>query len=105
MKYGKNIQLEIGLDKIANRNHPDGNQSRYFHVFVDGKDVTKEIAEFAGLRMSVSGSLIVHGCGMDMAFWLQHRVYQRACMKGHPDLFDPDLYKYLGRRRGGRYYL
>lgn len=96
----KHIQLEIGLDKITNRYHPDGNQSRYFHVFVDGKDVTKEIAELAGLTMSVTGSLIVHGCGMDMGFWLQNRVYQRACMKGHPNLFDPDHYKYLGKRRG-----
>lgn len=64
---------------------------------------TKEIAEFAGLRMSVTGSLIVHGCGMDMGFWLQNRVYQRACAKGYPNLFDPDNYKYLGKRRGYTY--
>lgn len=101
------VKLEIGLDAIKDRSNPEGNQKRYFHVFIDGTDVTKMVADFAGLHFSnakdTNGSLIVHGCGMDMGLALQQRVYKRASAFGYPEMFSSDDYRYLGCRIRGIY--
>ena len=100
------VQLEIGLDKLKNRLSPDGDQIRYFHVRIGGTDVTSMAAELAGLPVShakdTEGSLIIHGCGTDMGFALQARIYRNACAEGYPDMFDDSIYRYLGHRIGKR---
>lgn len=102
---GKQIKLEIGLDKVVFR-HP---QTRYFSVFVNGKNITEMVANALGRKTSYSkdtnGSMIVHGCGMDMGFAVQNAVYKHCCSEGYPDLIDRDDYTYLGRRKYGRYVL
>lgn len=102
------IQLSIGLDKLANKNHPMGKQSRYFRCFINGADVTGMVASLCDLPVSRArgsyGCLIVHGCGMDMGFYLQDKVYSRAYQNGEPKMFDNANYHFLGcRKRNGTY--
>lgn len=99
------VQLEIGLDKIVHDRTGRGNEARYLSVRINGKDVTRMVAEATGLRVSLAkdtlGCLIIHGCGMDMGFALQDRMYRAASQEGYPDMFDRGIYQYLGKR--GRY--
>lgn len=102
------IQLEIGLDKIVYDKTRNGNDARYFTVKINGENVTQMVAEAVNLKVSKArnsyGSLIIHGSGMDMGFALQDRVYRAACQAGYPDMFDRDMYKYLGKRTPGYNY-
>ena len=97
----KNIRLQIGLDKV-NYTYP---QTRYFSVFMNGTNITGMVAEALGRRISkakdTSGSMIVHGGGMDMGFKVQSDLYTAGYQNGFTDMFDPDFYDYLGKRRGG----
>ncbi len=96
------IQLEIQLDKIVYDRNRQGNDARYFTVKINGETVTQMVAEATNLKISKArgtyGSLIIHGSGMDMGFALQDRMYRAAYQSGYPDMFDRDLYKYLGRK-------
>ncbi len=100
------IKLEIGLDKFVPDSKKNGNDARYFSVFIGGKDVTALVAYATGLKTSTGyntyGSIIIHGSGMDMGFALQSRMYSAACRDGYPDMFDKDEYKYLGKRKQWR---
>ncbi len=99
------IQLEIGLDKVVYDKRRNGKDARYLTVRIKGENVTQMIAEAVNLKMSKAqdtyGSLIIHGSGMDMGFALQDRVYRAAYQAGYPDMFDRDMYKYLGKRIPG----
>lgn len=101
------IQLEIGLDKLANQYSPTGNQSRYMRVKIQGKDVTEMVADMINLKIShakdTDGCLIIHGCGMDMAYNIQYNVYKQAYILGFPEMFDECNYKYLGKKTKGSY--
>ena len=102
------IQLEIGLDKVVYDKTKNGNDARYFTIKINGENVTQMVAEAVNLKISKAqdtyGSLIIHGSGMDMGFALQDRVYHAACQAGYPNMFDRDIYKYLGKRIPGRRY-
>ena len=96
------LKLDIGIDGVS----VDGT-TRYMTVKLGGYNITHMIAKAADYKISGSkqyrDSLIIHGCGMDMCFALQNRVYQRACNAGYPDMFDNNYYNYLGVRKRGVY--
>ncbi len=96
------IQLEIGLDKVVYDKRRCGNDARYLTVKIGGENVTQMVAEAVNLKVSKAqsayGSLIIHGSGMDMGLALQDRIYSAACRAGYPDMFDRDVYKYLGKK-------
>lgn len=105
---GKDIRLSIGLDKIANKLSPNGNQSRYLRCFLDGHEVTGMVASLCGFTTSnakdTRGCIIVHGCGMDMGFYVQSKVYSCAFENGEKEMFDKSNYNYIGKRmRNGKY--
>lgn len=105
---GKGIKLSIGLDKLANVNHPQGKQSRYLRCFINGAEVTGMVASLCNFPISKArdtyGCLIVHGCGMDMGWFVQSEVYSRAFQNGEKEMFDMGYYHFLGRRkRNGKY--
>ena len=105
---GKNVQLSIGLDKIANKLSPNGNQSRYLRCFLDGHEVTGMVASLCGFKTSnakdTKGCIIVHGCGMDMGFYVQDRVYSYAFRNGGKEMFSSSNYNYIGKKmRNGKY--
>lgn len=106
VEHTEPIKLEIGLDKVVYDSTGNGKDTRYFTVKISGTDVTRLVAEATGLKLSrakrTSGSLIVHGSGMDMGFFLQSRMYSAAYREGYPDMFDKDDYKYLGKRIRGQ---
>lgn len=89
------FRLTLTLDKVAS----DGT-SRYFKVYVDEIDVTALVAEIASYRLSAArnttGDIIVHGCGMDMAFSVVHTVggYVNQLF---PDLIDDQYYNYRSK--------
>ena len=90
------IRLEIGLVKIGNQG-----MTRYLKIFINGNNVTQMVGTALNLKFSkaktTNGCVIVKGCGMDMGFWLQRRLYDKARSEGFGYMFDPDNYKYLGR--------
>lgn len=102
------IQLEIGLDKIVYDKTRNGNDARYLTIKINKENVTQMIAEAVNLKISKAkdtyGSLIIHGSGMDMGFALQDRVYKAAYQAGYPNMFDRDIYKYLGKRTSKQHY-
>lgn len=100
------IQLEIGLDKVVYSPY-DGKDTRYLRVFINGKDVTTMVANATHHKISYArdtyGCLIIHGSNMDMGFALQDRMYRAAYIAGHKNMFDRDLYTYIGKRNHGKY--
>ena len=100
---GKDIRLSIGLDKLANRK-----QTRYFRCFLNEQEVTGMVASLCGFTTSnakdTRGCIIVHGCGMDMGFYVQSKVYSCAFENGEKEMFDKSNYNYIGKRmRNGKY--
>ena len=106
-KIEQPIKLDIALEKIAYDKTGRGNDSRYFKVYIGGMNVTQMVAEAANLKLSKARDtrdcVIVHGSGMDMGFALQDRVQRAAYQAGYPNMFDRDLYNYLGRKHGNKY--
>lgn len=100
------VRLEIGLDKVIYDRYC-GNDSRYFRIMINGKDVTGLVAEATGLKMSWArdsyGCLIIHGSNMDMGFAMQDKMYRAAYIAGYPDMFDSGFYTYIGKRNHGKY--
>lgn len=91
------ITLNIGLEKLKDINNPDGDQKRYFSVFINDTDVTREIAALTGKNLSKYGSIIMHGCGMDMFFALYDDIRKSASICGEEGLFDG--YQNIGKRQ------
>lgn len=107
-KLGKNIMLSIGLDKLANRLSPSGNQVRYLRCFLDNHEVTGMVASLCGFKLSKArdtyGCIIVHGCGMDMGHYIQDRVHSYAFQNGEKELFSDSDYHYIGKKgKDGKY--
>lgn len=54
-----------------------GNQSRYFHCYIGGRNVDHLVSDLTGLKQSkgkdTKGVVIIYGCGMDMTFALQEK--------------------------------
>lgn len=97
------VPINIGLNKLLDRNNLDGDQKRYMSVIIDGTDVTREIAHLLDKKLSVDGSIIVHGCGMDMSFYLADQIRRTAKLCGEPDMFS-EHHSFLGKReRNGEY--
>ena len=98
------IKLEIKLEKIADKWNKDGDQRRYFRCYIDGTEVTMAVAEVLNRTISkakdTNGCMIVHGCGMDMAHWIQNEIWSRFSYAGYKEMFDANEYKYLGYSRG-----
>ena len=96
------IMLDIGLHKLADRNHPKGNQKRYLKCYVGDFDITKFVAETTNLPFSEAkdspGCVIIHGCGMDMGLALINRINAHLGCKA----FSED-YNYLGKWSKGKY--
>lgn len=96
------VRLELELWRLVPDKTGNGNDARYFKAYINGSDVTKEVAEAINFKLSKSrntmGCLIVHGSGTDMCFVIQSRMYSRAYVKGYPGMFDMNEYKYLGRK-------
>ena len=92
----KETKLDLRLEKIVKDRYGNGNDSRYFRCFINGNDVSQMLADFVHLKHSTAkatnGCVIVHGCGMDMAFWLQYRVYNKAVSLNYLKMFDSDKY-------------
>lgn len=78
--FSENPSVKVKLHKITN-----GNTTRYlsFETNIDEMDVclNKFISEQLGINLSkvkdCKDSLIVHGCGMDMAFFILYQLYQK----------------------------
>ncbi len=91
------VQLEIELVMIVPDRNRNGRDARYFNAYINGANVTQMVANATGLKVSKAkrtyGSLILHGCGMDMAFDLQNRMYSAAYQAGYPKMFDMNNYR------------
>ena len=102
------IRLKIGMDKYVPDSTRQGNEKRYLRCFVGKEDVGYLISIITNKKLSeavnTKGCVIVHGCGMDMAFALQASAYSRAAIAGYSNLFDMNEYTYLGKRIRGRKY-
>ena len=106
-KIQQPIKLELELVKVVYDRMGRGHDSRYFKVYIGGRNVTQMVAEATNLKISkaktTNGCVLVHGSGMDMGFALQDRVQRAAYQAGYPNMFDRDSYIYLGRKRGNKY--
>lgn len=96
----KNIKLSLKLEKIVRDRSGRGNDARYFRCFLGNHDVSIMVANLIGRNYSKTNGkthncVIVHGCGMDMAFWLQSEVYRAAYRAGCPEMFDDQQYIWL----------
>lgn len=104
--YSDPVKFDIGLDKLTHRNDPDGNQRRYFRVFLNGQDVGHLVAQSCGLSLSMANDayncIIVHGCGMDMAFWGVYQIYCTAENRGYHNMIS-QYYNFLGKKSRGKY--
>ncbi len=98
------IQLEFGQNKYVNDSHA----TRYIKVFINGVDVALLVANATGYKVSKAkdtcNCIIVHGYGLDIWASIQNRVYREAYQAGYPNMFSQDFYKYLGQKRGKRYF-
>lgn len=92
------VKFRVGIDKISS----DG-MTRYMHFFIGESDVTGMLANVAGYKVSRAqntyGSMIVHGCGMDMAFSV---IMSLKHVSAIPDVYKEN-YDYLGTRKRGKY--
>ena len=97
----KSIRLSLKLEKIVRDRSGRGNDARYFRCFIDNHDVSVMVANLIGRNYSKAtknntrNCVIVHGCGMDMAFWLQSKVYRAAYEAGYTEMFDNQKYNLL----------
>ncbi len=93
------IKLGLKLEKVVYDRNRQGNDARYFSVYVGVANITQMVAEAVNLKLSKAkdtrGCLIIHGSGMDMGFALQSRVYKYACQDGFPNMFDCGNYKLI----------
>lgn len=96
------LKLEIGLDKISN-----DWITRYFTIKINGNNVTGMVANALNVRISKAKdtfcSMIVHGCGMDMAFAIQYQLYKEFASVGLGNLIDRNNYVWLGKIENGKY--
>lgn len=88
------VKLNLCLVKTVTKGRENsGNQSRYFHCYVGGRNVDRFVSDLTGLKQSkgkgTKGAVIIHGCGMDMAYALQQK-----CRISVPDLFA-ETYGYV----------
>lgn len=77
------IKLDLQLVKVVTSGREStGNQSRYFHCYVGGRNVDRFVSDLTGLKQSKAadtrGAVIIHDCGMNMAYALQQRCKERA---------------------------
>lgn len=96
------LKLEIGLDKVSS----DG-MTRYFTTKINGDDVTGMVAKALDNKISKAKDtpfkMIVHGCGMDMAFAIQYQLYREFASADLGDLIDKNNYAWLGKIKNGKY--
>ncbi len=101
----KETKLMLRLEKIVPDRFYNGNDARYFTVFIKDKnnetiEITQMVADTLALKVSKAkdayGSLIVHGCGMDMGFYIQNEIFRVAFREGYKEMFSEDDYIYLG---------
>ena len=77
------VKLDLYLIKTVTRGRENsGNQSRYFHCYIGGRNVDRFVSDLTGLKQSegkdTKGAVIIHGCGMDMAYALQQKCRAKA---------------------------
>jgi len=86
-------RLSIKLCKVGN-----GGMTRYMRVYREDGEITQMIANITGWKVSKAkdtyGCVIVHGCGMDMAFHLVNTV-GRVVNYRYPDAIDTQYYKLI----------
>ena len=96
----KEVKFKVGLDKVS----PDG-MTRYMHFYIGEHDVTGMIANVCNYKLSQArnsyGSIIVHGCGMDMAFSVITNIKYKS---EFPEVYS-EYYDYLGKKKRGKYSL
>lgn len=96
------LKLEIGLDKVSS----DGT-TRYFTTKINGDDVTGMVAKALDNKISKAKDtpfkMIVHGCGMDMAFAIQYQLYRKFDSADLGNLIDKNNYAWLGKIENGKY--
>lgn len=96
------LKLEIGLDKVSS----DGT-TRYFTTKINGDDVTGMVAKALDNKISKAKDtpfkMIVHGCGMDMAFAIQYQLYRKFDSADLGNLIDKNNYAWLGKIANGKY--
>lgn len=92
------VKFRVGIDKVSS----DG-MTRYMHFYIGESDVTGMIANVLGKKLSQAkdtyGSLIVKGCGMDMAFAVIVDIKYKS---EFPDVYS-EYYDYLGKKKRGKY--
>lgn len=93
------VKLEIKLEKFVPDRNRNGRDSRYLRVFINGRDVSQMVANMTNHKISRArdtyGTVIMHGCGMDIGWLLQSEVYEKACDTGYKKMFDAGDYKLL----------
>ena len=94
------VKFRVGIDKVSS----DG-MTRYMHFYIGEHDVTGMIANVCKYKLSQArnsyGSLIVHGCGMDMAFSVITNIKYKS---EFPEVYS-EYYDYLGKKKRGKYSL
>lgn len=98
MQTNEPVRLGISIHKVIHR--WNGNDTRYFRLYLDDVEVTKNVAEILNYPLSKSsssklyGCVLVHGSNMDMAFALCNS-FRAKTLHEYGDLFDND-YIYRG---------
>ena len=94
------VKFRVGLDNVSS----DG-MTRYMHFYIGEHDVTGMIANVCNYKLSQArnsyGSLIVHGCGMDMAFSVITNIKSKSAF---PDVYSESS-DYLGKKKRSKYSL
>ncbi len=94
MQTSDPVRLGVSLHKVIHRNWT-GNDTRYFRVYLDNVEVTKNVAEILNYPLSKSsssklyGCVLVHGSNMDMAFALCNS-FRAKTLHEYGNLFDND---------------
>lgn len=74
---------------------------RYLRLYIGTLEVTGMVANILGKKVSRAkdtyGCLIVHGCGMDMAFAVVDSLWQRALTMGAHVYFDHTDYIFIDK--------
>lgn len=95
----KETRLTLSLERIVKDRYGNGNDARYFRCFLNGNDISQMVADFVHMKHSTAkttnGCVIVHGCGMDMAFYLQNEAYRAGERNGYPKMFNSQFYNLL----------
>lgn len=91
------IELDIDMRKWVKDPAKQGNDRRYLRVLIRGRDVTRMVANAIDQPMSrrkdAPNTMIVHGCGMDMFFWVQNTVSKKAARAGYDGMFHDHRYR------------